>query len=123
MNDRRNSQPKDVLCFGPFSLYAAERLLTKADEPIALGGRALDILIALAERAGEVVTQKELVSTVWPGVTVEKGNLRFQMVALRSRPPHIEAILVARYDAWYGTKKQRRFHAGPSRYVGVRLPT
>ena len=50
MNDRRNSQPKDVLSFGPFSLFAAERLLRKADDLIPLGGRALDILIALAER-------------------------------------------------------------------------
>src|SRR5271156_749579 len=83
MNDRRHSQPKDVLSFGPFSLFAAERLLKKADEPIPLGGRALDILIALAERAGEVVTHKELRSTVWPDVTVEEANLRFQMAALR----------------------------------------
>src|SRR6201984_3803370 len=83
MNDRRNSQPKDVLSFGPFSLFAAERMLKKADEPIPLGGRALDILIALAERAGEVVTHKELISAVWPDVTVEEGNLRFQMAALR----------------------------------------
>src|ERR1700739_1621024 len=83
MNDRRNSQPKDVLSFGPFSLFAAERLLKKADEPIPLGGRALDILIALAERPGEVVTHKVLISTVWPDVTVEETNLRFQMAALR----------------------------------------
>ena len=83
MNDRRTLQPKDVLSFGPFSLFAAERLLKKADEPIPLGGRALDILIALAERAGEVVTHKELISTVWPDVTVEEANLRFQMAALR----------------------------------------
>jgi predicted ATPase/DNA-binding winged helix-turn-helix (wHTH) protein len=83
MNDRRNRQSKDVLSFGPFSLFAAERLLKKADEPIPLGGRALDILIALAERAGEVVTHKELISTVWPNVTVEEANLRFQMAALR----------------------------------------
>ena len=83
MNDRRNRQSKDVLSFGPFSLFAAERLLKKADEPIPLGGRALDILIALAERAGEVVTHKELISTVWPDVTVEEANLRFQMAALR----------------------------------------
>ena len=83
MNDRRNSQSNDVLSFGPFSLFAAERLLKKADEPIPLGGRALDILIALAERAGEVVTHKELISTVWPDVTVEEGNLRFQMATLR----------------------------------------
>jgi predicted ATPase/DNA-binding winged helix-turn-helix (wHTH) protein len=83
MNDRRNSQPGDVLSFGPFSLFPAERLLKQADKPIALGGRALDILIALVERAGEVVTYKELTSAVWPDVVVEKGNLRFQMATLR----------------------------------------
>jgi DNA-binding winged helix-turn-helix (wHTH) protein len=83
MNDRRNSQPKDVLFFGPFSLFAAERLLKKADESIPIGGRALDILIALAERAGEVVTHRELISTVWPGATVEDANLRAHIAALR----------------------------------------
>jgi len=83
MSDRRNSESKDVLSFGPFSLFAAERLLKKADDPIPLGGRALDILIALVERAGEVVTHRELISTVWPDVTVEKSNLRFQMATLR----------------------------------------
>src|SRR5580693_9588826 len=83
MNDRRSSQPNEVLSFGPFSLFAAERLLKKADKPIPLGGRAFDILIALLERAGEVVTYKELLSTVWPDVTVEEANLRFQMAALR----------------------------------------
>jgi len=51
MNNRRNPQSKDVLSFGPFSLFVAERMLKKADEPIPLGGRALDILIALAGRA------------------------------------------------------------------------
>jgi predicted ATPase/DNA-binding winged helix-turn-helix (wHTH) protein len=83
MNDHRNPQLQDALSFGPFSLFAAERLLKKGDEPVPLGGRALDILIALAERAGEVVTRKELISTVWPDVTVEEANLRFQMAALR----------------------------------------
>src|SRR6202789_3634447 len=83
MTDSRDSRPEDVLSFGPFSLFVAERLLKKGDKPIPLGGRALDILIALAERAGEVVTHKELISTVWPDVTVEEANLRFQMAALR----------------------------------------
>jgi len=59
MNDRRDPQPNDLLSFGPFSLLTAERLLKKADESIPLGGRALDILIALVERAGEVVTHRE----------------------------------------------------------------
>src|SRR6202166_685314 len=83
MNDRRTLQLQDVLSFGPFSLFAAERLLKKADEPIPLGGRALDILIALAERAGEVVSHEELISTVWPDVTVEYANLRVHIAALR----------------------------------------
>ncbi|WP_197086930.1 winged helix-turn-helix domain-containing protein, partial [Bradyrhizobium sp. LTSPM299] len=83
MNDHRNPQLHDALSFGPFSLFAVERLLKKGDEPVPLGGRALDILIALAERAGEVVTRKELISTVWPDVTVEEANLRFQIAALR----------------------------------------
>src|ERR1700687_1195167 len=83
MNDRRSLQPKDVPSFGPFSLFAAERLLKKGDEPVPLGGRALDILIALAGGAGGGGTRKELISTVWPDVTVEEANLRFQMAALR----------------------------------------
>jgi DNA-binding winged helix-turn-helix (wHTH) protein len=74
---------KDVLSFGPFSLIAAERLLKKADEPVPLGGRALDILIVLTQRAGEVVSHKELISTVWPDLTVEGANLRVHIAALR----------------------------------------
>jgi predicted ATPase/DNA-binding winged helix-turn-helix (wHTH) protein len=81
MHDRRNSQ--DVVSFGPFSLFAGERLLKKADEPIPLGGRVLDVLIALAERAGEVIPHKELLSSVWPDVTVGDANLRAHMAALR----------------------------------------
>src|ERR1700726_1149158 len=83
MSDHRNPEPKDVLSFGPFSLFVAARLLKKGDEPIPLGGRALDILIALAERPGEIVTRHALISTVWPDVTVEEANLRFQIAALR----------------------------------------
>jgi predicted ATPase/DNA-binding winged helix-turn-helix (wHTH) protein len=83
MNDRRNPPLKEVLSFGPFNLFAAERLLKRADEPIPLGGRVLDVLIALAARAGEVVPYKELISTVWPGVTVEDANLRAHISALR----------------------------------------
>ena len=46
-----------LVSFGPFQLFAAERQLKKGDEALQLGGRALDTLIALVERAGEVVTQ------------------------------------------------------------------
>src|SRR6202453_4265315 len=83
MNDPRDPRPNDLLSFGPFSLLTSERLLKKANESIPLGGRALDILIALVERAGEVVTHRELISAVWPGVTVVDANLRAHIAALR----------------------------------------
>jgi DNA-binding winged helix-turn-helix (wHTH) protein len=83
MNARRNFQPGDVLSFGPFSLLVATRLLKRADEPISLGGRALDVLIALTERAGEVVSYRELISIAWPNVTVDEANLRVQIATLR----------------------------------------
>ncbi|UPK37200.1 helix-turn-helix transcriptional regulator [Bradyrhizobium sp. 186] len=73
----------DVVSFGPFRLFAAERLLEKADEPLELGSRALDILIMLVERAGEVVTHKELMSRAWPNVTVDEANLRVHVAGLR----------------------------------------
>src|SRR5882762_4220780 len=72
-----------VASFGPFRLYTAERLLEKAGEPLPVGGRALDILIALVERAGEVVSRNELISRVWPDVIVEEANLRVHIAGLR----------------------------------------
>jgi predicted ATPase/DNA-binding winged helix-turn-helix (wHTH) protein len=72
-----------VFSFGPFTLFVAGRLLKRAGERIPLGGRALDVLIALVERAGEVVSYKELISLAWPNVTVDETNLRVQITALR----------------------------------------
>src|SRR6266550_2239740 len=69
--------------FGPFRLFVGERQLKKDDEPLQLGSRALDTLIALVDRAGEVVTQGELISRIWPDVTVEEVNLRVHIANLR----------------------------------------
>ena len=81
--DGDSSLMHGVVSFGPFRLFAAERQLKKGDEALQLGGRALDTLIALVERAGEVVTQGELISRVWPDVTVEEANLRVHIASLR----------------------------------------
>ena len=85
MSDSDNLGTNDVASFGPFRLFSAERLLEKAGEPLQLGGRALDILIALVERAGEVVSRKELIWRVWPDVIVEEANLRVHVSHLRNR--------------------------------------
>jgi predicted ATPase/DNA-binding winged helix-turn-helix (wHTH) protein len=83
MNGRRDFEGKDLFSFGPFSLSLAERLLKKADDPVPLGGRAMDTLIALTERAGEVVSYKELLKIAWPNVKVNETNLRVQIATLR----------------------------------------
>lgn len=71
------------VAFGPFRLLPARQLLLEGDEPVALGSRALDILVALVERAGEVVGKDELIARVWPDTFVEDSNLRVHVAALR----------------------------------------
>jgi DNA-binding winged helix-turn-helix (wHTH) protein len=72
-----------AISFGPFRQLPAKRLLLEAEKPVRLGSRALDILIALVERPGEVVRKDELVARVWPNTFVEEGNLKFQIGVLR----------------------------------------
>ena len=76
-------QAEDVLRFGPFSLVPSERLLIRAGAPVILGVRALDILIVLASHPQQVVSKVELLSRVWPDVTVEESSLRFHIAGLR----------------------------------------
>ena len=45
------------LRFGPFELSIGERLLRREGVVLRLGSRALDILIYLAERPGEVIAK------------------------------------------------------------------
>src|SRR3954451_6485079 len=72
-----------TISFGPFRLLAAQGLLLEADTPVRLGSRALDILAALVERAGEVVGKEELTARAWPETFVEEANLKIQISALR----------------------------------------
>src|SRR5258707_598398 len=73
----------DAVSFGPFRLYPAQRLLEKGEDPVKLGARAFDILLALVERAGEVVAHKDLIAKVWPNVIVEEISLRVHIASLR----------------------------------------
>ena len=51
--------------------------------PLALGDRALDILVALVDRPGEVVSHRDLIARVWRDLVVSPGSLRVHMSALR----------------------------------------
>ena len=73
----------EIISFGPYRLIPAERLLLKEGEVVDVGNRALDILVALAEIAGEVVSQSELIARAWPNVVVGEGSLRVTIAGLR----------------------------------------
>jgi predicted ATPase len=51
--------------------------------PMIVGGRQLDLLTFLVSRPGVVVSVRELMSAVWPSVTVEEANLRVCISSLR----------------------------------------
>jgi predicted ATPase/DNA-binding winged helix-turn-helix (wHTH) protein len=83
MRDLDSPRAYEVFVFGRFTLFPAERLLKKDGECLAIGGRALELLTVLLERAGEVVSHQELIGRVWPNLTVEHANLRVHIAALR----------------------------------------
>jgi len=51
--------------------------------PVAIGSRALDVLAALIDRRGEIVSKEEIIAAVWPRTVVEENNLFVQISALR----------------------------------------
>ena len=77
------AQAERAISFGSFRLLPAQQLLMEGDTPVRLGSRALEILIALVERAGELVSKSELLSRVWPGTFVDENTLRVQIAGLR----------------------------------------
>jgi predicted ATPase/DNA-binding winged helix-turn-helix (wHTH) protein len=72
-----------ALRFGRFELQTHERRLLVDGQPAALGARAFDLLLALAERPGRLVGKRALIELVWPGLVVQDNNLAAQMSALR----------------------------------------
>src|SRR5712671_1594389 len=75
--------PRQALAFGPFRLIPSQKLLIENNKPVRLGSRALELLTALVERAGEVLSREELTARVWPSTIVEESSLRVHIAALR----------------------------------------
>ena len=74
---------KQAVAFGSFRLLPVQRVLLEDERPVHLGGRALDILLALVERAGEVVGKDELIARAWPNTVAGEAALRVNVAALR----------------------------------------
>src|SRR5688572_21662369 len=73
----------EPLRFSHFELHPAERTLRVHGEPVALGGRAFDLLLVLARRHDRLVGKQDLLDLVWPGLVVEEHNIATQIGTLR----------------------------------------
>jgi DNA-binding winged helix-turn-helix (wHTH) protein len=80
---RVNSFSSLAIEFGRFRLIWRSRDLLADGAPVAIGNRALDILIVLIEARGALVAKDEIMSRVWPGAIVEENTLQFQISTLR----------------------------------------
>jgi DNA-binding winged helix-turn-helix (wHTH) protein/tetratricopeptide (TPR) repeat protein len=60
---------------GPFQLNARQLLLTHGGEPVSLGPKVVETLLALAEDPGEVLSKSVLLDRIWPEGFIEEANL------------------------------------------------
>src|SRR6267378_4582482 len=78
------SETPAIIDFGHFSIVPHRRELLADGRPIRLGGRTFDVLMALIEGQGAVVSKDPLMGRVWPNRIVEESSLQVQISALRN---------------------------------------
>ena len=69
--------------FQSFRLDTANHLLLRGDERVSLTPKAFDVLRYLVERAGRLVTQDELLESLWPETYVNQEVLRKYILEIR----------------------------------------
>ncbi len=85
----------DRTSFGPFVLDRERKQLTRGGQSVPVGHRGYVLLETLLDAAGEPVSRGELMERVWPGASIEEGNLSVQISALRRQLGEAqEAIIV-----------------------------
>ncbi|MGO4376788.1 winged helix-turn-helix domain-containing protein [Pseudoduganella sp. RAF19] len=117
-----------ALLFGDFRLVPSERALFHREQPVRISGRAFDLLLALAERPGEIVSKTELMARAWPRTFVEESNLRVHIATLRKLlspgadgKPYVENVVGRGYSFVAPVARASRGHSAPAPSV-PRLP-
>lgn len=113
------AEHNEIVDFGPFRLLARHRRLFFKEEEISIGGRAMDILLKLAKRQGELVTKEDLLAAAWPNVSIHDSNLKVTIAALRralrdhsSDVEYIKTVVGRGY--WLDAARQASERAGAS---------
>ena len=70
------SSPAAAWRFGRYELRPGERVLLADGVPARLGGRAFDMLLALAERHDRVVAKRELMDLGSLSIAKQGGHLK-----------------------------------------------
>jgi DNA-binding winged helix-turn-helix (wHTH) protein len=78
------SETSAAVAFGRFLALPHRRELLADGQPVKLGARAFDVLMALIEARGALVTKDALMTRVWPDRIVEENALQSQIWALRT---------------------------------------
>jgi hypothetical protein len=77
------SETPAIIEFCRVRILPHRRELLGDGQPIRIGGRAFDVLMALIEARGAVLSKDALMSRVWPNRNVEQNALQAQISALR----------------------------------------
>ena len=86
---------------GPFQIDQQRQEITKSGERLKLQGKVYQVLVALLEKPGEVVTREELRQRLWPAethvnydanVNTTVNKLRLALGDSSERPVFIETI-------------------------------
>jgi DNA-binding winged helix-turn-helix (wHTH) protein len=83
LDDRHFISSYAAIEFGRVRILRISRQLLVDGELVAVGARAFELLLALIEARGRLLSKDELLSRVWPNVVVEENNLQVQICALR----------------------------------------
>lgn len=78
-----DKRPRQFYEFGTFRVDAAERRLYRGEKFIPLPPKAFDVLLALVQNSGRLLTREELLNTVWNETFVDENNLRQYVSLLR----------------------------------------
>ena len=90
--------------FGDFRLDAGHLMLYHGDEELSLAPKAVETLVALVERRGEIMSKDELLEAVWPDAVVEESNLFVYISVLRKTLGTQESG-----DPWVETLRRRGY--------------
>ena len=78
--------------FEEFRLNLDDPSLWRGSELMSISPKALDVLVLLVQKKGEIVSREELIETVWKDIFVEEGNINYTISLLRKIFPNKELI-------------------------------